>query len=199
MSPPPVRLLARARPTRSFPERATEPVLADHQGVNRSLFLLAVCQALFLTNNVTFIAINGLVGLKLAPLGWMATLPVMGYVVGGALASAPVARMQALWGRQRSFQVGLAVAIVSAALGAVAVALGSFWGVGGGHRDRGGLQRQRAAVPLCRSRAGGASAQGEGDLAGDGRRRGRRFHRAEPGQRHARTGLPCPLPVHTWR
>jgi hypothetical protein len=38
---------------------------------------------LFLTNNVVFIAINGLVGLSLAPLGWMATLPVMGYVVGG--------------------------------------------------------------------------------------------------------------------
>ena len=54
--------------------------------LNRSLLLLSVCQALFLTNNVTFIAINGLVGLRLAPVGWMATLPVMGYVVGGALA-----------------------------------------------------------------------------------------------------------------
>ena len=53
--------------------------------MNRNLWLLAICQGLFLTNNVTFIAINGLVGLSLAPLGWMATLPVMGYVVGGAL------------------------------------------------------------------------------------------------------------------
>ena len=50
--------------------------------MNRNLWLLAVCQGLFLTNNVTFIAINGLVGLSLAPLGWMDTLPVMGYVVG---------------------------------------------------------------------------------------------------------------------
>lgn len=97
--------------------------------MNRHLLLLAACQALFLTNNVTFIAINGLVGLKLAPLGWMATLPVMGYVVGGALASAPVARMQSRWGRKKSFQFGLAVAAVSAAMGAAAVALGSFWGV----------------------------------------------------------------------
>ena len=55
--------------------------------MNRNLWLLAVCQGLFLTNNVTFIAINGLVGLALAPLGWMATLPVMGYVVGGALST----------------------------------------------------------------------------------------------------------------
>ncbi len=44
--------------------------------MNRNLWLLAICQGLFLTNNVTFIAINGLVGLNLAPLGWMATLPL---------------------------------------------------------------------------------------------------------------------------
>ncbi len=42
--------------------------------MNRNLWLLAVLQGLFLTNNVTFIAINGLVGLSLAPSGWMATL-----------------------------------------------------------------------------------------------------------------------------
>ena len=60
--------------------------------MNKNLGLLALCQGLFLTNNVTFIAINGLVGLALAPLGWMATLPVMGYVVGGALSTGLVAR-----------------------------------------------------------------------------------------------------------
>ena len=58
--------------------------------VNRHLLLLVVCQGLFLTNNVTFIAINGLVGWSLAPLGWMATLPVTGYVVGAALSALPV-------------------------------------------------------------------------------------------------------------
>jgi hypothetical protein len=31
--------------------------------MNRNLWLLAICQGLLLTNNVTFIAINGLVGL----------------------------------------------------------------------------------------------------------------------------------------
>ena len=60
--------------------------------MNRNLWLLVVCQGLFLTNNVTFIAINGLVGLSLAPFGWMATLPIMGYVVGGALSTMLVAR-----------------------------------------------------------------------------------------------------------
>jgi MFS family permease len=95
--------------------------------MNRNLVLLALCQALFLTNNVTFIAINGLVGLSIAPLGWMATLPVTGYVVGAALSAMPVSRMQARLGRQRTFQIGLVVAIFSSALGAVAVTIGSFW------------------------------------------------------------------------
>ncbi|MFZ4288862.1 MFS transporter, partial [Variovorax sp. HJSM1_2] len=82
--------------------------------MNRNLWLLALCQGLFLTNNVTFIAINGLVGLSLAPRGWMATLPVMGYVVGGALSTGLVAHTQARWGRKASFQLGLVVAVASA-------------------------------------------------------------------------------------
>ena len=95
--------------------------------MNRDLLLLAVCQALFLTNNVCFIAINGLVGLSLAPVGWMATLPITGYVVGSALSAMPVARLQARLGRKRCFQIGLCVAALSAAMGAVAVSIGSFW------------------------------------------------------------------------
>jgi len=95
--------------------------------MNRHLLLLVVCQGLFLTNNVTFIAINGLVGLSLAPLGWMATLPVTGYVVGAALSAMPVARLQARVGRKRAFQVGLVVAAMSSALCALAVSIGSFW------------------------------------------------------------------------
>jgi MFS family permease len=95
--------------------------------VKRNLGLLAICQGLLLTNNVIFIAINGLVGLALAPLGWMATLPVMGYVVGGALSTGLVARTQARWGRQRSFQFGLLVALLSALLCAWAVMQRNFW------------------------------------------------------------------------
>ena len=95
--------------------------------MNKNLWLLAGAQGLFLTNNVVFIAINGLVGLSLAPLGWMATLPVMGYVVGGALSTGLVARSQARWGRKVSFQIGLLVALCSALLCAAALHLGNFW------------------------------------------------------------------------
>ena len=95
--------------------------------MNRNLWLLAAAQGLFLTNNVVFIAINGLVGLSLAPLGWMATLPVMGYVVGGALSTPLVARTQAAFGRQGSFQIGLLVALGSALLCWWAAMDQNFW------------------------------------------------------------------------
>ncbi|WP_026182585.1 MFS transporter [Leeia oryzae] len=95
--------------------------------MNRNLWLLAAVQGLFLTNNIVFIAINGLVGLHLAPHGWMATLPVMGYVVGGALSTGLVAASQRRWGRKVSFQLGLLVALVSALSCALAVMHGNFW------------------------------------------------------------------------
>lgn len=95
--------------------------------MNRNLALLAACQGLLLTNNIIFIAINGLIGFSLAPLGWMATLPVMGYVVGGALSTPLVARTQSAWGRKVSFQIGLVVALVSSLLCAYAVVAHSFW------------------------------------------------------------------------
>ncbi|MDP3082114.1 MAG: MFS transporter [Rubrivivax sp.] len=95
--------------------------------MNAPLLLLALCQGLFLTNNVAFMAINGLVGLSLAPVGWMATLPVTGYVVGGALSTMPVARLQARYGRKRSFQIGLVVAALSAGLCAWAALQSNFW------------------------------------------------------------------------
>jgi len=95
--------------------------------MNRNLWLLAICQGLFLTNNVTFIAINGLVGLSLAPLSWMATLPIMAYVVGGALSTTLVAKTQQSFGRKTSFQLGLLVAMASALLCAYAAAQHNFW------------------------------------------------------------------------
>ena len=49
-------------------------------------------------------------------MGWMATLPVMGYVVGGALSTGLVAATQRRFGRKTSFQLGLLVGALSALL-----------------------------------------------------------------------------------
>ncbi len=95
--------------------------------MNPRLLLLTLCQGLLLVNNVVFIAVNGLVGLALAPVGWMATLPITAYVAGGALATGLVARHQHRWGRQRTFQLGLLVAIASAGVCAWAATSRNFW------------------------------------------------------------------------
>lgn len=95
--------------------------------MKKNLWLLALCQGLFMTNNVCFIAINGLVGLAIAPLGWLATLPVMGYVLGGALSTNLVAATQRRWGRRVSFQIGLVVALLSALACAYAAQTSQFW------------------------------------------------------------------------
>lgn len=130
--------------------------------MNRNLWLLTLCQGLLLTNNVAFIAINGLVGLRLAPEGWMATLPVMGYVVGAALATPVVAKVQARWGRRTSFQTGLAVACISALIAVWAIEQQLFWGVVGAtvlagyYSANGQLYRFAAAelaAPQARERA----------------------------------------------
>jgi MFS family permease len=122
--------------------------------MNRNLLLLTLAQGLFLTNNVTFFAINALVGLSLAPAAWMATLPVMGYVVGGALSTGLVARTQQLYGRKVSFQLGLLVALLSAGLGATAVMVQSFWllvaaTVIAGYYSANGQLYRFAAAELC--------------------------------------------------
>jgi MFS family permease len=90
------------------------------------LALLALCQGLLLTHNVAFIAVNGLVGLALAPGAWLATLPVTGYVLGGALATMPVARSMRRLGRKRAFLLGMVVGLAATALCAWAAAERQF-------------------------------------------------------------------------
>ena len=95
--------------------------------MNLRLLLLTLCQGLLLVNNVVFIAVNGLVGLALAPTALLATLPITAYVAGGALATGIVARHQRRFGRQRTFQIGLLVAIASAGVCAYAALSRNFW------------------------------------------------------------------------
>lgn len=130
--------------------------------MNKNLWLLSLCQGFLLTNNIAFIAINGLVGLRLAPEAWMATLPVMGYVLGSAFSTPVVARVQARWGRRIGFQTGLMVALVSTLLAAWAIESDSFWGlvaatfVAGYYSANGQLYRFAAAelaLPEARERA----------------------------------------------
>lgn len=89
--------------------------------------LLALLQALLLTNNVTLIAINGLAGLQLADNKLLATLPVTGYVLGGAFWAMPAAAFMRRFGRRAGYTAGSLVAIGGALLGWYALTLGSLW------------------------------------------------------------------------
>jgi MFS family permease len=68
--------------------------------------LLATMQALVLTNNVTLVAITGLAGFQLADDKLMATLPVTGYVLGGAVWAMPAAAFMRRFGRRAGYSVG---------------------------------------------------------------------------------------------
>jgi MFS family permease len=94
---------------------------------HRNVGLLAVCQALLLTNNSTLIAINGLAGLALAPTKVLATLPVTCWVAGGALATMMASLHMKRVGRRRGLMAGTLWGIVGALICAGAVWLQSFW------------------------------------------------------------------------
>jgi MFS family permease len=88
--------------------------------------LLAACQALLLINNVIFISLNGLAGFMLAANKALATLPVTGYVVGGALWAVPASYFMKRYGRRAGFSFGSLMGIAGAGVCAAAVYAHSF-------------------------------------------------------------------------
>lgn len=93
----------------------------------KNITLLAAAQALLLTNAVTLIAINGLLGLQLAADKRLATLPITAYVIGGALATLPAAYFMKHHGRRAGFMLGAGLGMLGAVISAMAVYIGSFW------------------------------------------------------------------------
>jgi MFS family permease len=93
----------------------------------KTVLLLAAAQALLLTNGVTLVTINGLLGLQLAPDRWLATLPITTYVIGGMLATLPAAFFMKRHGRRAGFMLGGTLGMSGAAVSAAAVYLGDFW------------------------------------------------------------------------
>jgi MFS family permease len=88
----------------------------------RQVGLLAACQALLLTNNVTLIAINALAGFALAADKSLATLPVTAYVLGSALSTIPASFAMKRLGRRLGFTLGGVCGIAGSLLAAYAPA-----------------------------------------------------------------------------
>ena len=97
----------------------------DH--ARRNVFLLACCQALLFTNNVTLISLNGLAGFALADTKALATLPVTGYVVGAALSTFPASLWMKRVGRRNGFLTGTLFGLAGGAITTAAIWQSSFW------------------------------------------------------------------------
>jgi MFS family permease len=99
---------------------------ADHR---RTVFMLALCQGLLLTNTVILMAVNALTGFMLADNKMLATLPSMTYVIGSALTAMPASAFMRERGRRLGFLSGSVLAMIGACICAAAVMAKSFWGV----------------------------------------------------------------------
>lgn len=97
------------------------------ENTKKNVALLAGCQAMLFTNNVTLISLAALAGFSLADNKMLATLPATAYVVGAALTTLPASFFMRRFGRQTGFQVGTAMGIVGAAVCCLALWLHSFW------------------------------------------------------------------------
>ena len=95
--------------------------------IRRNILLLAGCQAFLLCNAITIVAVNGLVGGKLAPSPLLATFAITGYVIGTALMTVPAALFMKRFGRRKGFMFGAGLGIVGGVLCALAVWVGNFW------------------------------------------------------------------------
>ncbi len=98
----------------------------DESRARRQILLLVTCQALLYVNNVTLIAVNGLVGMALAPTPLLATLPVTTYVVGAALTTLPASLAMGRWGRRAGFMFGTTMGFLGTSIAAVGVFTASF-------------------------------------------------------------------------
>jgi predicted MFS family arabinose efflux permease len=101
-------------------------VSTDVNRARRQILLLVACQALLYINNVTLIAVNGLVGLALAPTPLLATLPVTTYIVGSALTTLPASLAMGRWGRRAGFMFGTTMGFAGTSLAAFGVFTSSF-------------------------------------------------------------------------
>ena len=98
----------------------------------RNVFLLACCQALLFTNNVTLIALNGLAPFALPDNKAHATLPDTGYDVGATLYTFPPSLWMKKVGRRNGFLTGTLFGLAGGAIATFGIWTSSFWTLVGG-------------------------------------------------------------------
>ena len=109
--------------TLSTPNCARAPL----NNAKKNIGLLAACQALLMTNNSIMIATTGLAGLALTPTPALATLPVAGYVCGGALTTMAASLLMKRCGLMTIMVTGVALNLVCVAIALNGIAVWNFW------------------------------------------------------------------------
>lgn len=92
----------------------------------KTVFSLAVCQALAMTGSIVLFTTAALIGSTLAPDKSLATLPLALLQVATMLTTIPAAFTLKRWGRKLGFMAGVAVGLSGAGLGTYAIFAGSF-------------------------------------------------------------------------
>jgi MFS family permease len=95
--------------------------------MKRSVYLLAIGQALLQTGSVLLFATGVLVGQKLAPVSSLATLPVALQFLGTMLTIVPASLFMQRAGRRRGFMLGAVLGGAGALVLLAATLAGSFW------------------------------------------------------------------------
>ncbi|HCP53152.1 MAG: MFS transporter [Pseudomonadaceae bacterium] len=93
---------------------------------NRTLLRLFICQALYWSCAMVGITLTALIGLQLAPLNILATLPLALLVLGNLLAVQPLSVFMQRRGRRAGFMLGAACGVVGGLISALGVWLGDF-------------------------------------------------------------------------
>lgn len=98
----------------------------------RNVFILAAGQALALSGATLVMAVSALAGSTLAPVPWMATLPLALQFLATMLATIPASLLMGRIGRRPGFLIGQAIGIVGAVVAGSALMQGWFWAFAAG-------------------------------------------------------------------
>ena len=92
----------------------------------KTVFLLALCQALAMTGSIVLFTTAALIGSTLAADKSLATLPLALLQLATMLTTIPAALLLKRWGRKLGFMAGVLVGLSGAGLGVYAIFAGSF-------------------------------------------------------------------------
>jgi MFS family permease len=93
----------------------------------RTVLILAGAQALFQTASVLVMTLSGLVGLQMATVKSLATLPIAMMMVAAAAMMIPASMLMQRYGRKSGFMLGTLFGCLAGLSAAYAIWTGSFW------------------------------------------------------------------------